>query len=199
MNLVNEERPPDAAAPSIRARLRAATAARHAQVDEGFAAYDLATPAGYGAFLATHAAALLPLEAALEQAGVADLLPDWPQRRRSAALLQDLADLGVDPGPSVTIALDADAAALLGTLYVLEGSRRGAAYLLKAVAQGRDPKVQGAVRYLAHGRGQGLWPGFVARLEADEDVATNPHRTLAAADRAFVGFLDALAAGRAAR
>ncbi|MGH1557740.1 hypothetical protein ACRAWD_07640 [Caulobacter segnis] len=46
-------------------------------------------------FLSASAAALSPLEQALERAGVADWLPDWPARARRAALAQDLAALGL--------------------------------------------------------------------------------------------------------
>src|SRR5690348_14674131 len=63
------------ASATLRDRLRAATAEAHAALDRCLQAFDLTTRAGYGRFLAANAAALLPLERALEDAGVRDVLP----------------------------------------------------------------------------------------------------------------------------
>jgi heme oxygenase len=56
---------------------------------------------------------------------------------------------------------------VLGTMYVLEGSRLGAKFLLKTLADAADPRLFEATTYLAHGRGLRLWQSFLARL-ADE-------------------------------
>ena len=66
----------------LRERLRAATAPCHAAVDEAYSGYALDTVEGYRGFLLAHARALVPLEEALERAGIETLLPDWPVRRR---------------------------------------------------------------------------------------------------------------------
>jgi len=82
---------------------------------------NLATFADYRVFLAANAAAVAPLEAWAEAAGAADVLPDWPARRRAAALDADLADLGVGQAPA-PISPDlgpASVSALFGALYVL--------------------------------------------------------------------------------
>ena len=128
--------------PLLRNILRDATAADHAQLDATLGALDLCTVAGYRRFLEINATALLPLERSLERAGVRAMLPDWGDRARTAAILTDLARLGGKPGrlnaPELT-----DRSAMLGTLYVLEGSRLGAAYLLRTVRQCSDPLVSG--------------------------------------------------------
>ena len=76
---------PPAAIPGIRDELRRATAEAHGALDARLGAFDLARLDGYRRFLEINAAALLPLEASLEAAGVAAIFPDWPWRSRRAA------------------------------------------------------------------------------------------------------------------
>ena len=154
--------------PLLRSILRDATAADHAQLDATLGALDLCTVAGYRRFLEINATALLPLERSLELAGVRAMLPDWDDRARTAAILTDLARLGGRPGrldaPELT-----DRSAMLGTLYVLEGSRLGAAYLLRTVRQCGDPLVSGNTAFLGHGAGRHFWPQYLAVLESHAD------------------------------
>jgi heme oxygenase len=117
-----------------RAALRAGTAAEHERVDALFGALNLAAEADYRRFLAAQAAAFLPVEQAIDDAGGARVLADWPGRRRSDLLRQDLAALGLAPPPAqMPPRLDTIAAAL-GAVYVLEGSRLGGALLKRSVA-----------------------------------------------------------------
>ena len=131
-------------------------------------ALDLCTAPGYRRFLEINAAALLPLERSLERAGVRAVLPDWDDRARNAAILTDLIKLGGRP-----IALEAPEltgrAALLGTLYVLEGSRLGAAYLLRTVKACDDALISGTTAFLGHGAGRQFWPHYLAALESHAD------------------------------
>jgi heme oxygenase len=154
--------------PLLRSILRNATAADHAQLDATLGALDLCTVAGFRRFLEINATALLPLERSLELAGVGAMLPDWDDRARTAAILTDLARLGGRPGrldaPELT-----DRSAMLGTLYVLEGSRLGAAYLLRTVRPCSDPLVSGNTAFLAHGASRHFWPGYLAALESHAD------------------------------
>lgn len=94
----------------VREQLRQAGAPWHEAVDAAFSRFDLGQADGYRAFLRAHARALPGLEQALEQAGIAQLMPDWPARRRRHALLADLADLGLPPPPTAAPRLDADRA-----------------------------------------------------------------------------------------
>lgn len=126
------------------------------------AGWRIETPLGYGAFLAASAAALIPLELALERAGVSEWLPDWPQRTRRAAVAADLAALGLD-APAFQPASVPSRDFAVGLLYVLEGSRLGARFLARQV------QAAGAglpLSYLTHGEGQDLWRSFLAWLEA---------------------------------
>jgi heme oxygenase len=166
---------------ALRNILRDATAADHARLDARLGALDLCTMAGYRRFLEINAAAVLPLEQSLLAAGVRELLPDWDDRSRTGALLADLARLR-----GVPRRLDApdlpDRFAMLGTLYVLEGSRLGAAYLLSTVRQCGDPSVSRNTAFLGHGAGHPFWPEYLTILERhagellDQDDLVDPAR-----------------------
>ena len=168
--------------PALRSILRDATAAEHARLDARLGAFDLRTVGGYRKFLEINAAALLPLERALVRAGVRDVLPDWDHRARSKSILCDLARLGGTPR-SLDVPELPDRSAVLGTLYVLEGSRLGAAYLLREVRQCSDAVVSGNTAFLSHGAGRPLWPSFLAALErhaselADDGDIVGPARS----------------------
>lgn len=169
---------------SLRDRLRAATAKAHERLDAQLGALDLQSRAGYRQFLEANAEALLPLEQALVAAGVATIFPDWPQRARRSAILGDLARVGGTVRPLAQQAR-LDFGAMLGTLYVLEGSRLGAAVLVKIVAQSSDTIVATATAYLRHGAGERLWPRFLARLD---ELTITPHDEARAIDGARAAF-----------
>ena len=80
---------------SLRQRLKHFGADLHERVDEAFSAFSLETRQGYGDFLRAHGRAIVSLEHALESNGVETLIDDWPQRRRSEAVLADLYALGI--------------------------------------------------------------------------------------------------------
>jgi heme oxygenase len=112
--------------------LRAATEALHAEVDVRFSGPFDADKNAYSAFLTALACVVPPLERALEQGGVESLFPDWPLRRRSAALLRDLDILHVPMPAAKRVGVTRDEARLFGRLYVLEGSRLGGRLLMSA-------------------------------------------------------------------
>jgi len=144
---------------SARAVLRTETRAEHDRVDAAFSVYDLSSPDGYRGFLMRQAAAHLPVERALDAAGVAEAVADWPARRRGAQLCADLAELGAGDVDEAGFAGFATPAEALGGLYVLEGSRLGGAMLVKQVGEGL-PR-----RFLGEGSSAG-WRALLAVLEA---------------------------------
>ena len=171
----------------LRERLRDATSEAHRDLDAQLSAFDLTAFPAYRRFLQASAPALLPLEAALVQAGVADLFPDWPERSRRAAISADLARLG-SAVPSPVSVPELTRNGVLGTMYVLEGSRLGAKFLLRTVADATDPRVGRATAYLSHGAGLRLWQRFLARL-ADEDLGgADEGEAIGAAREAFAAF-----------
>ena len=96
MPLLPDQLPGHARGGALRATLRQATAPFHDAVERRFDTYDLSRPDDYARFLHGHAAAILPMEAALEAAGIAAWLPDWPQRARAEALRADLGMLDAE-------------------------------------------------------------------------------------------------------
>jgi heme oxygenase (biliverdin-IX-beta and delta-forming) len=168
----------------FRDRLRDATSAAHRDLDARLSAFDLTGRRGYRRFLQASAGALLPLEAALVEAGVAELFPDWPARTRSAAIRSDLGRLGSAP-TACGLVSPLTRSGIMGTMYVLEGSRLGAKFLLATVASAGDPRIAEATSYLCHGAGQRLWQSFLTRLarepSCDEDEAIDSARAAFAA------------------
>ncbi|MES2492619.1 MAG: biliverdin-producing heme oxygenase [Pseudomonadota bacterium] len=152
---------------SARFALRDATAPWHARVDTIFSNADLSVRSGYSRFLSAQAAAYIPIEQALEVSGIATVLADWPSRRRSHLIREDLEILGLalpcfEPQPCLH-----GIPALLGAAYVLEGSRLGGAVLKRSVPAALP------TRFLSASRPQ-AWRDLIAiidaRLIAQEDL-----------------------------
>jgi heme oxygenase len=142
-----------------RAALKAATAAEHERVDALFSRFDLSGPAGYGSFLLAQAAAFLPIEDTLEEAGAAGLVHDWPGLRRSHYLREDLESLGLEepvplPPPDFPVP-----ASVLGGIYVLEGSRLGGAVLKRTLF------VTAPRRFLSAPQTAGSWRKLLETLD----------------------------------
>ena len=143
-----------------RAYLRDVTREAHERVDSKLSGYRLSDVDEYADFLAVQAAAFIPVEAALDRAGAGRPLSDWDQRRRSEALLADLAVLGrLAPFTNGSPAYDDDAA-LWGGLYVIEGSRLGGLVLRKSV----PAEFPQAFLSPQESRNSS-WPAFVAAME----------------------------------
>ncbi|WP_038972140.1 biliverdin-producing heme oxygenase [Bradyrhizobium genomosp. III] len=171
--------------PGLRERLRDATAGAHRELDAQLSSFDLTVLAGYRRFLQASAGALLPLEAALVAAGVARIFPDWPERSRSAAIAADLGRLGGAAQSTVSVP-PLTPSGMLGTMYVLEGSRLGARFLLKEIAEAADLRMTEATSYLSHGAGKRLWQSFLSKLQGEE--ACDEVEVIAAARVAFAAF-----------
>lgn len=147
---------------SAHQQLRAATRAAHDRVDANFAGFDLADSTQYGDFLIAHAAAFLPAEHAIADAG-GKAIPGFQEHCRSEALRQDLAELGLQPPPTKTFGPLQTWPEVLGSAYVLEGSRLGGAVLVLQV--GADlPR-----RFLGSRPPAGHWRTFIAYLDAQLD------------------------------
>jgi heme oxygenase len=186
-------------AAGLRLCLRSVTADAHNRLDTRFAAVDLACLAGYRQFLEANAAALLPLEMALTRDRAAQLVPDWPERSRQAAILDDLARIGGKAEP-LPLPGPLDFGGILGTMYVLERLRLGARVLLNTVKRSTDPQVLHATAYLRHGAGHSFWQSFLATLESHSATLHEPSvidsalRTFAMFERAATQVLVSSAA-----
>jgi heme oxygenase len=142
---------------SARFALRCETADAHGRLDALFSRFDLSDRSGYAAFLQAQAGAFFAVETALNRAGAGELLRDWEQRRRSDALLGDLRALALSHRPA-TSPVFATEAAILGGVYVLEGSRLGGAVLRRTVP------VSLPTAFLSHGE-PSAWRRFVEVLD----------------------------------
>jgi heme oxygenase len=113
--------------------------------------------------------------------GIAAIVPDWPKRQRSPAMRSDLAELGIAmPEPTEPFDLDGEAA-LLGALYVLEGSRLGGAVLARSVAPGLPARFLG-------GGDSGAWRRLLALLDERLDTALKLALGIKAAEAVFTLF-----------
>lgn len=173
--------------------LRGATEHLHRDLDRIAAGFNLGDVNHYRRFLQANAATLIAIEQLLENAGVAQLLPDWSQRSRRAAILADLRSLDADVQPLALRRTAPTSAEVFGILYVLEGSRLGARVQLDQVSASGDEHVRNASSYLRHGQaspGQpgGLWRSFLQQLETHE-AADDQTQTVSGAVYAFTMFI----------
>lgn len=171
--------------------LRGATDHLHRDLDRIAAGFNLGDATHYRRFLQANAATLIAIEQLLENAGVAELVPDWPERSRRAAILADLHTLAAEVQPLALRRTAPTASELFGILYVLEGSRLGARVQLDQVLASDDEKVRSASTYLRHGQpgeGSGLWRSFLEQLESHE-AADDQTQTVSGAVYAFTMFI----------
>lgn len=164
---------------TVRSPLRDPTRADHDAVDRLFSRFDLSRTVGYRSFLAAQAAAFIPVERALEDAGAASVVDDWADRRRADRLRADLADLGGDVVRAVAPPALRTEAAILGVVYVLEGSRLGGAMLSRRLAPGSP------ARFLTAPARPGAWRALLRLL--DRKLA-RPAECFAAAEAARACF-----------
>lgn len=156
-------------AETARAFLKRATATSHEAVEAAFAPLDLSTLHGLRAFLSAQLIAVSAIEDELEARSVGRIVSDWPERRRKASLIADLAVLDVAPAktsttPSAGPVLDSRGRQI-GALYVLEGSRLGGRLLARTVESSPDERVRAAGSFLRHQAKPGAWQAFLALLE----------------------------------
>lgn len=167
---------------SARAYLRDLTRDAHDRVDAIFSKHDLRQADDYRAFLLAHAAAYLPVERALDDAGAGYLIAGWRDRRRSDLLRHDLAALDLPVPVAVVPPSFDDAAAIVGGAYVLEGSRLGGALLRRSVGPDLPASFLGATSQ------KGTWSHFIADIERILYSRVRQERAGAAALNTFACF-----------
>lgn len=190
-----DESAPSPATQSIklnrRNSLRGATDHLHRDLDRIAAGFNLGDAAHYRRFLQANAATLIAIEQLLENAGVEQLLSDWPERSRRSAILADLHSLQSDVQPLALRRTAPAPAEVFGILYVLEGSRLGARVQLDQVMASEDENVRNASTYLRHGQpgeGGGMWRSFLEQLE-NHEAADDQTQTVSGAVYAFTMFI----------
>lgn len=172
--------------PQTRAeRLRQETHALHERLDTSISGEDpFATRERYAAFVEIQYRFYAVIEPLYRDSRLGALIPGLAGRSRLEAARLDLADLGRE-APAVAPRAIPEGESL-GWLYVAEGSRLGAAFLLKAV-EAIGLSEQNGARHLAaapEGRGR-HWRDFKDALNAaplDEDGEA---QVIAGANAAF--------------
>lgn len=183
-------------APGLRSKrrnsLRGATGHLHRDLDRIAEGFKLGDVGHYRRFLQANAATLIAIEQLLENAGVAQLLPDWPQRSRREAIVADLRSLHADVQPLALRRTAPTPSEVFGILYVLEGSRLGARVQLDQVLASGDEQVRNASAYLRHGQPgpdqPGLWRSFLEHLETHA-AAEDQTQTVSGAVYTFTMFI----------
>ena len=165
--------------------LRAATDDLHRELDTRLSRLNLSEPADYRQFLKFQARSLPPIEDALAAAGLGTVVAGWSERRRTHAIEADLASLGEAMPPRAAAPAIAGIAELLGTAYVVEGSRLGARVLHRQVGDGLP------AAFLSGDGSLGPWPALLDAMESRLDSGLLVEDAEGAACRCFAWFLDA--------
>lgn len=155
--------------PALRSqRLNQITHEPHGKLDALVKAHaPFETQASYARFVVAQYLFQSELVALYNDAQLAALIPDLPARCRAEAAKADLADLDTEvPTPMAGAVKNPSQAEALGWLFVSEGSKLGAAFLIKrAVALGMNETF--GARHLAEpagGRAEG-WKTFTRTLD----------------------------------
>ncbi len=170
---------------NLRDRLRADTADRHRRIDALLSALSLGEQDGYRRFVQIHALAIRHLEGLIAVHAWPSDYPSPPSFLAplrfdlDALAIAETGDLSSAPAPAEPV----------GAVYVLAGSRAGAAYLRRLAAPGvaRD-KPPAGYRYLFDRSLDAYWPKMRRRLagvSADTGLAD---RIVESADTAFACF-----------
>ena len=166
--------------PSLRSqRLNQITNEPHSKLDALVKAHaPFETQANFARFVVAQYLFQSDLVSLYNDAELIAIVPDLPQRCRAEAAKADLADLETDvPAPVAGAVKNPNKAQALGWIFVSEGSKLGAAFLIKrAVGLGLSETF--GARHLgepAGGRAEG-WKSFVKTLDglefsAEEETA----------------------------
>lgn len=174
---------------SRRAHLRASTFEAHASLDRMVGSFD--SPLAYRDYLRGISAFRSAIESRLTATAWPEEFAGWQAEMFADLIAEDLRDLDVAPQPPVDApVLDQSPEALLGMLYVLEGSALGSRVLYKRAQQLGFGADFGARHLAVQSRRSDRWPAFLALLEnagsIDMDQVTIASRaTFKTAEQAF--------------
>lgn len=166
---------------TLRSRLRADTAERHACLDRAISTIDIATRAGFVRFMQTHQGAFRAVDAAAPLPALRDLA-DRAGR--------DLDQLGAPEAPAPDGAGPLDP---LAVDYVLQGSRLGTKVLKRRWQASDDPEVRAADAYFDAPIDPGGWRATCDALAGQSASGPVADRIVTDALRIFDIFRTALA------
>ncbi|PAX99125.1 heme oxygenase [Pseudoalteromonas sp. HM-SA03] len=174
--------------------LKHATADTHDNVDKSIMAQNpFVNTQSYLDFLRLQFYFLKDVSALYEHPELLGLIPDLAERRRLGLLEQDFIDLETAiPTPYLMpeVTNNTDTAKALGWLYVVEGSKVGAAMLGKQVGAKLSFNAQHGARYLAGpGAGRGsAWRELVQIIDSIELSEQQEQALIEGARQAFTRF-----------
>lgn len=151
------------------------------------------TVEGYSRLLKAFYGFMMPLEQKIGQYIDPERLPDYPQRRRAAALIDDLEALGMTGiGESIAQCAEVDYidsyASAMGALYVCEGSSLGGSVIVDMIKKRVNIKGEPFAFFSSYGsRTMGMWHDFLVALNAYPDQA-EASVTLKSAGQTFAVF-----------
>lgn len=120
---------------------------------------------------------------------VADVLPDYPQRRNSSYINADIIALGADINdlPATTVPVINNTIEALGALYVLEGSIMGGSIIVKMLEKGGI--TEGVSFFSGYGEATGMmWGNFVSVLNQSATNEQQEGEAIRAANDTFRHF-----------
>jgi len=120
---------------------------------------------------------------------VADVLPDYPQRRNSSYIKADIIALGSDLNdlPATTLPEITNTIEALGALYVLEGSIMGGSIIVQMLQKGGIN--QGVSFFSGYGEATGMmWGNFIAVLNQNATNEKQEAEAIRAANDTFKHF-----------
>ncbi|MDK1290346.1 biliverdin-producing heme oxygenase [Pseudoalteromonas umbrosa] len=168
-------------------KLRASTSSVHDQLDKKIMAQSpFENKANYGLFLRYQYYLMNYVAALYQSPQIAEIIPDLPDRDRSEQLTQDFQDLGItqpEPLPALPH-LDIPIFESLGWLYVIEGSKLGAAILAKE-AEKLGLHCEFGARFLTGSSRGSNWRQFMQCIEDASLNAQQEDTMLEGAQAAF--------------
>jgi len=181
----------------ILTRLRHETAQQHRCLEDAVGLREVPTPERYREVLARFLGFYAPLESRLDEAGIADVLADWPARRKTAWLTGDLARMGLEAAavsslprcrrlPEVT-----SPARALGCCYVMEGATLGGAQVVDQLGPSAGTPAFPVRFFDSYGAERASrWHRFRVEVRARVCHSQAEADALAAAGETFAAFAD---------
>ncbi|WP_182086825.1 biliverdin-producing heme oxygenase [Aureimonas sp. ME7] len=179
---------PAAARPSLRDRLRSDTREAHEALDASFAdMFGDAEGARYRRFLRMNHLAHEAIEPILSGSPLDWTGRDAPDAGRLAAVRRDAEAIGLPPEPAPGFPIEnPDLPEALGIAYVLEGSRLGAKFMLRALKrEGAGSGDPWPTAYLEASSDARPFAHLIERMDAEPMNEGMVRRAVSAADETF--------------
>ncbi|HEX8460327.1 MAG TPA: biliverdin-producing heme oxygenase [Segetibacter sp.] len=152
----------------------------------------LNSPAAYADLLNIFYGYFSPVEKKIESYIEPDIIADAAERRKAAAILQDITFLGEQKQENECIKLPAiyNTATALGAMYVLEGSTLGGVHLSKIISGKMNFTANEGVEFFnGYGSGTlGKWNSFKDRLNNYAVNAELEDEVIKSANETFIKF-----------